>query len=235
MRRKPINHLVFVTGSDTGVGKTVLTAALTRWLRGRGVDAVGLKPLCSGGREDARELHSASGGALALAEVNPWHFRAALAPVLAARREGQRVKLAEVVARVRAVAGRFEVTVVEGAGGLLSPLVEDGDNLDFLAALRPTAVIAVVPNRLGAVNQARLILRALPAAQRRRAVVVLVDQLSTGAAGRTNADLLAEFTPGVRVIRMPWLTEGAQLSRRAASALDELAESLGVRPVSRPA
>jgi dethiobiotin synthetase len=235
MRKHPNSRLVFVTGSDTGVGKTVLTAALTRRLRGRGVSAVGLKPLCSGGREDARQLRSASGDVIALDEVNPWHFRAALAPVLAARQGGQRVKLADVAARVRAVAGRFEVAVVEGAGGLLSPLVEDGDNLDLLAALRPTAVVVVVPNRLGAVNQARLVLRALPAGLRRRAVLVLVDAPGGGAAARTNVGLLAEFAPGVRVVRMPWLAEGAGLSRRVARALDELADWLGVRLVSRRA
>lgn len=234
MRKQLINRLVFVTGSDTGVGKTVLTAALTRRLRGLGVSAVALKPLCSGGRADARELHSASGGALALDEVNPWHFRAALAPVLAARREGRRLRLTEAAARVRAVARRFELALVEGAGGLLSPLAEDGDNLDLLTALRPTEVIAVVPNRLGAVNQARLVLRALPARLRPRAVVVLVDAPGGGAAAQTNAGLLAEFAPEVRVVRMPWLAAGGRLSRRAASALDELAVALGVRPVSRP-
>lgn len=214
--------LVFVTGSDTGVGKTVLTAALTRRLRARGVDAVALKPLCSGGREDARLLHAAGGDALSLDEVNPWHFRAALAPTLAARREKRRITLPVVAARVRAVARRFELALVEGAGGLLSPLTEDGDNRDLLAALQPDAVIVVVPNRLGAVNQARLVFAALPKTASRRAVVVLVEQRKTDAASRTNAALLAEFAPGVPVVRLPWLASG-RIAPRAAAALDALA------------
>ncbi len=215
-------RIVIVTGSDTGVGKTVLTAALTRRLRARGVDAVALKPLCSGGRDDARALHAATGDALTLDEVNPWHFRAALAPVLAARRERLRILRPEVAARVRAVARRFELALVEGAGGLLSPLTEDGDNRNLLAALRPRAVLIVVPNRLGAVNQARLVLGSLAQVHRRRVAAVLVEQRRPDAASRTNAALLAEFAPGVPVIRLPWLVSG-RITTRAAAALDALA------------
>jgi len=220
-REKP--RIVFVTGSDTGVGKTVLTAALTRRLRSRGVDAVALKSLCSGGREDARALRAAADNALALDEVNPWHFRAALAPTLAARREKRRVTLPEVAARVRAAARRFELALVEGAGGLLSPLTEDGDNRDLLAALRPDAVLIVVPNRLGAVNQARLVLSALAKAHRRRVAVVLVEPQKADAASRTNAALLAEFGPGVPLVRLPWLASG-RVAPRAVAALDALAD-----------
>jgi dethiobiotin synthetase len=222
MKASQQRRLVFVTGSDTGVGKTVLTAALTRRLRSRGVGAVALKPLCSGGRDDARALRAAADDALALDEVNPWHFRAALAPTLAARREKQRITLPEVAARVRAEARRFELALVEGAGGLLSPLTDDGDNRDLLAALRPDAVLIVVPNRLGAVNQARLVLSALAKAHRCRVAVVLVEPQKSDAASRTNTALLAEFAPGVPVVRLPWLASG-RITRRAAAALDALA------------
>ena len=199
-------RVVVVTGSDTGVGKTVLTAWLTRRLRANGIYAVALKPLCSGGREDAIALHAANGGALTLDEVNPWHFRAALAPVLAARREGKRVQLADVVARVRAVARRFDIVLVEGAGGLLSPLGEGFDTRDLVIALRAMPVI-VVPNRLGAVNQARLVLEALPKSGRARAQIVLVEQRDADASARTNAGLLAEFEPDRVIVRLPWLGE----------------------------
>lgn len=218
-------RIVVVTGSDTGVGKTVLTALLTRHLRAEGGNAVALKPLCSGGREDAVALHAANGGVLTLDEVNPWHFRAALAPVLAARREGRAVKLSEVVAHVRAMTRRFELVLVEGAGGLLSPLAVDGDNRDLIAALRPDAAVVVVPNRLGAVNQARLVLTALPKSAQLRAVIVLVEQRKADAASRANAALLAEFAPGVQVVRLPWLAKG-RLAAHAAIALDTLAAAL---------
>ena len=123
----------FITGTDTGVGKTVLTALLARYLRERGVKAAALKPVCSGGRDDARVLHAAMrNGALTLDEINPWHFRAPVAPLLAARRERKRVRLAEVLAHVRAMQKRFDVLLVEGAGGLLSPLGEDFNSRDLI-------------------------------------------------------------------------------------------------------
>lgn len=215
-------RIVFVTGNDTGVGKTVLAAALTRRLRAHGVDAVALKPLCSGGRNDARALQTAADHALTLDEVNPWHFRAALAPKLAARLEKRRISRREVAAHVRMIARRFQITLVEGAGGLLSPLTEDGDNQDLLAALRPEAVIIVVPNRLGAVNQARLVLAALPKIVRRCSVIVLVEQRKPDAASRTNAASLAEFAAGISMVHLPWLASG-RLTFRAAAALDALA------------
>ncbi len=223
-------RIVVVTGSDTGVGKTVLTALLTRRLRAEGVEAVALKPLCSGGREDAVALHAASGGALTMDELNPWHFRAALAPVLAARREGRGVRLAEVVARVRAVARRFEVVLVEGAGGLLSPLGEDFDSRDLIAALRGTPIV-VIPNRLGAVNQARLLLEALPKSARGRVLVVLVDQSVVETAARSNARLLEEWVSKVRITRLPWVSSvdsvgGTKRNRRLAAVLKPLVAAL---------
>ncbi len=151
----------FITGTDTGVGKTVLTALLARYLRERGVNAAALKPVCSGGRDDARVLHAALNGALTLEEINPWHFRAPLAPVLAARRERKQVKLPQVVAHLRAIQERFDVLLVEGAGGLLSPLGEDFNSRDLIESLGATPIV-VCPNRLGAVNQVLLTLEALP-------------------------------------------------------------------------
>ncbi|MEN9575677.1 MAG: hypothetical protein RL514_3532 [Verrucomicrobiota bacterium] len=223
-------RVVVVTGTDTGVGKTVLTACLTRRLRTAGVNAVALKPLCSGGREDAQALLAANDGVLSLDEVNPWHFRAALAPVLAARREGRGVTLAEVVAKVRAVGRRFELVVVEGAGGLLSPLGEGFDTRDLIAALRAEVVI-VVPNRLGAVNQARLVWEALPKSPRRRARIVLVTQPEPDAAARSNAALLREFAPGAAVLQLPWVggLALAKPNRRVGVALKPLVDTLLTR------
>ena len=109
-------QILFVTGTDTGVGKTVFTTLATIYLRQRGLRVAALKPLCSGGREDARLLHAAAGKVLSLDEVNPWHFRAALAPVVAARQEGKRVRLRTVVARIRRAARGFDVVLVETVG-----------------------------------------------------------------------------------------------------------------------
>jgi dethiobiotin synthetase len=195
----------FITGTDTGAGKTVLTALLTRYLRERGVPAAALKPVCSGGRDDARRLCAASAGALVLDEVNPWHFRAPLAPLLAARRERKQVKLSTVLAYIRMMQKRFDFLLVEGAGGLLSSLGENFDSRDLIASLRATPII-VCPNRLGAVNQARLTVEALPAGAAARARIVLVSPPAPDFATWTNAGLLAEHFDGKRIFPMPWLS-----------------------------
>jgi dethiobiotin synthetase len=193
----------FITGTNTGVGKTVLTALLTRHLRERGVNAVALKPVCSGDRVDARALHAASAGTLTLDEINPWHFRAPMAPLLAARRERKRVALADVLAHARTMQKRFDVVLIEGAGGLLSPLGENFDSRDLIVALCATPMV-VCPNRLGAVNQVLLTFTALPRSASCRARVVLMSPARPDASTSTNAGLLAEFLDTKRIFCLPY-------------------------------
>ena len=93
--------IIFITGTDTGAGKTVLTALLAAHLRSQKIRVAAFKPVCSGGRDDAKKIFAALGGALTLDEINPWHFRAAIAPVLAAKLEKKSVTLAQVLAHLR--------------------------------------------------------------------------------------------------------------------------------------
>ena len=199
-----MKQTLFITGTDTGVGKTVLTVLLTRFLRERGVNATALKPACSGGRGDARALHAAMNGALTLDEVNPWHFRAPIAPLLAARRENRSVNLPQVLAHARALQRHFDVLLVEGAGGLLSPLGEDFNSRDLIAALRATPLI-VAPNKLGVVNQLLLTLEALPPAAAKRARIILMSPPKPDTASKTNSELLNDFFDTQRIFTLPWL------------------------------
>jgi dethiobiotin synthetase len=201
-----MKRTIFITGTGTGAGKTVLTALLTGFFRERGTRVAALKPVCSGGRDDARNLHAALGGELTLDEINPWHFRAPIAPLLAARREKKSVTLAPVVAHIRAVRKDFEVVLIEGAGGLLSPLGADFDSRDLISALRAKPVI-VAPNRLGAVNHVLLTLEALPGNLRPKTAVVLITPPEADSATASNAGLLEELS--VRnVFRLPWFGAG---------------------------
>jgi dethiobiotin synthetase len=208
-----MKQTIFVTGTDTGVGKTVLTVLLMRFLRERGANVAALKPVCSGNRDDARALHAALNGALSLDEINPWHFRAPIAPVLAARRERKRVKLAEVLAHVCVLQKRFDVVLIEGAGGLLSPLGENFNSRGLLAATRATPLI-VCPNRLGAVNQVLLTLEGLPKNFRGRARVILTSPPEPDVAANSNSILLAEFFDKKRIFMLPWM--GKNFGRDAA-------------------
>lgn len=197
-------RILFVTGTDTGVGKTVFAAIATILLRQQGKRVVALKPVCSGGRDDARLLRAAAGKVLPLDKVNPWHFRSPLAPLLAARKERKRVRLQQIAAHVWLVAKQFEVVIVEGAGGLLSPLGEDFDSRDLIRALNAIPII-VSPNKLGAVNQVRLVMEALPKQTARQARVVLVTQPKPDSASRSNLELLKEFVKPSQMRTFPWL------------------------------
>jgi dethiobiotin synthetase len=99
---------------------------------------------------------------------------------------------------------RFEVVLIEGAGGLLSPLGEKLDSRELIAALRATPMV-VCQNRLGVVNQVLLTLAALPRSASCRARVVLMSPSKPDASTATNASLLAEFLDAKRIFCLPWL------------------------------
>jgi dethiobiotin synthetase len=194
-----MNRTFFITGTDTGVGKTVFTVSLLASLRRKGVNAAALKPICSGGRDDAKKILAVSDGALSLDEINPWHFRAAIAPTLAARQEKKKVTLARATAYIRKAQKRFDILLVEGAGGLLSPLGEKFNSRDLIEATRAMPVI-VAPNQLGVVNQVLLTLEALPKNLRSKARVVLMPTPKPDGSTKSNARLLAEFFDAKRIL-----------------------------------
>ena len=128
----PVDHLpskgVFVTGTDTGVGKTLVAAALIRFMRERGLRAGGMKPVetgvpdPSGPGQDAALLQWASGTPEDPRLVAPYRFRDPLAPSVAAEKEGIRIDSALVVDAARRLSANHDFLVVEGAGGLMVPL-----------------------------------------------------------------------------------------------------------------
>ena len=227
MQRAPL----FITGTGTGVGKTLLTVLLAARLRQKGVRVAALKPVCSGGRADAKLLAAALAGDLALDEINPWHFRAAVAPVLAARGAGVLVTRAQILAHIRRVRLHFARLLIEGAGGLLSPLGENVDSRDLIAGLRAIPVVVAL-NRLGVVNDLRLTLAALPATARQRALVVLMAPETPDAATPGNARLLGEYITAGRIRQFPRLQQPLNLSaalknQRVKGVLDWIAPGRG--------
>jgi len=221
-----MKEIIFITGTDTGAGKTVLTALLAAHLRARKVRVAALKPVCSGGRDDAEQIFTALDGALALDEINPWHFRAAIAPVLAARKENKTVRRAAVLAHIRRVQKNFSTTLVEGAGGLLSPIGENFDSHDLICALRAKPII-VAQNKLGAVNHVLLTLAALPEELRKQAQIVFMATAKPDVASQSNAALLAEFFPAGKIHSLPWLGRRFSVSTAAKqSAVRRVLEKL---------
>lgn len=223
-----MRQVIFITGTDTGVGKTVAGCLLARFLRDAGWQAAALKPVCSGEREDAEAYHTALSGTMSLDEINPWHFRAPLTPLLAARRENKKLRLAEVTRHVRAAGKQFPIVLVEGAGGLLSPLGEDFDSRDIIVALEATPLV-VTANRLGALNQSLLVLAALPARIAKRAQLVLVSPRRPNVVARTNLHFLRELLGRERVHSLPWIRAARQPHNALAIATVRRATKLIAR------
>lgn len=153
----------FVTGTDTEVGKTCVSAALVHWAGRRGRVSAGLKPVAAGitlldGRpvnEDVEALRAAATLPLSAAEVGPCQLDTACAPHIAAAREGRPIVRAELLGAARALAARAGFLVVEGVGGFRVPLGDDWDSADLATELG-YPVVLVVGLRLGCLNHALL-------------------------------------------------------------------------------
>ena len=147
---------LFITGTDTGVGKTTVACALLRHYVAAGWRAVGMKPVAAGGSEDNDDIVAlaAAGNVDApLSERCPYPFAEAIAPHLAARAAGVAIELHRIGESYAGLSARAERIVVEGAGGALSPLGEKIDMLDIARALN-LPVLMVVGLRLGCLSHA---------------------------------------------------------------------------------
>jgi len=144
----------FVTGTDTGVGKTLVACALAAGLRARGVNVGVMKPIASGGRDDAQDLRQAAQSNDPLELLNPICLRHPLAPSVAARLEHRRITWPPIVRAFRELSRRHELLIVEGVGGLLVPL-GPGLVADLAAHLRLPLII-VARTSLGTINHSLL-------------------------------------------------------------------------------
>ncbi|WP_298292457.1 dethiobiotin synthase [Thiomonas sp.] len=163
MTALPCRRGCFVTGTDTGVGKTAVSAALLHWCGLQGWRSAGLKPVAAGmeplgGRwvnTDVLALQRASSLPLSEDDVGPCQLRAACAPHIAARLEGRSIALPPLLAAAQALARRADALVVEGVGGFVVPLDAQHDTADLAQALG-LPVVLVVGMRLGCLNHALL-------------------------------------------------------------------------------
>ncbi len=151
---------LFVTGTDTGVGKTRFCSLLVRALRSRGVNAVGMKPFCCGERDDADLLHAASEGAADLALINPVWLRVPAAPYAASLIENRLLDVDAARNAFAALSAAHDLVIVEGVGGWRVPLKADFCSSDFAAELG-APVLVVSANKLGTLNHTQLTVDAI--------------------------------------------------------------------------
>ena len=224
----------FVTGTDTGVGKTLVAAGLAAWLRVHGVNVGVMKPVASGGSRrrvdgrarwcsgDARLLAQAAGVPLEWPLINPICFRDPLAPYAAAKREGRSLEWHRIDAAYAALRHRHELVIVEGVGGLLVPLTRTATVSDLIRRMQLPCLI-VARTRLGTLNHTLL---TVEQAQRDGlnvlGVVLNASEPSSSNPGarlaeRTNPDVLRACLP------VPLLGVLPHLSQSKASRAPELA------------
>lgn len=151
---------IFITATDTGVGKTYAACALARAVAARGISCGVFKPVSSGGREDAEALIAAAGVSDDLDAVNPVALARPLAPLVAARREGKTIAPSSLRAAFRAISRRYDYTIVEGAGGVLVPLRRNYYVADMIRETGLPALVVARPG-LGTINHTLLTIGAL--------------------------------------------------------------------------
>lgn len=181
---------VFITGTDTGVGKTSCTVWLLTELSARGVRCAGYKPICCGDREDAELLLAAGTSGITIDQVNPVWLKTPAAPLTAALAENCEIDLAALRAGLVRLREQVDFVAVEGVGGWIVPITASFFSSDLAADLE-LPVVVVAHNRLGCLNHILLTVRSIAAGGLRCVAVVLNDLgAPPDLAAQTNAEIL---------------------------------------------
>ena len=160
----------FITGTDTGIGKTYIACKLIQQYVAQGYKVVGMKPVAAGCdwvngqwvNDDVLKLEAASNVKAPRALTNPYSFKEPIAPHIAAEKEGKTIELALIKQAFDELCNLADIVIVEGAGGLLVPLNNTNDMADLAKALN-IPIIVVVGIKLGCINHALLTVEAIKA------------------------------------------------------------------------
>jgi dethiobiotin synthetase len=184
---------LFITGTDTGVGKTYVTSLIVRGLRKAGLDTVAMKPICCGDREDAELLLAAAQNSLELNDVNPVWLRTPAAPYAGAMIENRNIDLDLIRDKFARLRRSHRSLLVEGVGGWLVPIRRDYLVSD-LATDFGLPVAVVVRNRLGALNHALLTVRHIQSCGLQCAGIIWNDADAAGdVSATTNKSVLEDL------------------------------------------
>ncbi len=200
---------LFIAGTGTDLGKTHVACALLRAARARGLTVDAFKPVVSGVDPEAPEtsdparLAAAMGRPDAWAEVSPRRYRAPLAPHLAARLEGETLVMADLVADCRTwLDGRdVDLALVEGAGGVMSPMTDDATNLDLMRALG-LPVLLVAGSYLGTASHLLTALEVLRSRGLTVAAIVVSESVDAPDLGQT-VEMLRAFERTAPIVVAP--------------------------------
>jgi len=213
-----LTRKVFITGTDTGCGKSYVTSRLIRQLAGRDISSIALKPVACGFdmgglNEDVAQLLEAQ-GLNDPGQVNLYSFARAASPNIAAAAENRNLDSAELVRWCEDRAAGFDVCLIEGVGGLMVPLDETFLVRDWMSDLRPCEVMMVIGAKLGAINHALLTLEQLKLAGMPPSYVVInaIDAAYLSDVGTS----VAPFLPvDCKVIEIPFNADESSFARLA--------------------
>ncbi|MBP9839234.1 MAG: dethiobiotin synthase, partial [Proteobacteria bacterium] len=155
------NNIIFITGTDTGVGKTLITSLLLQQLLADGLNVTAVKPIETGCKKSKGELIPADGKVYQkllhekIELIVPYRYQLAVAPIVAAKKEKRTISIEKIKKLILEKAKNHSLVLVEGAGGLLVPITEDYSFADLAKDLQAKCLV-VVGSRLGAINQALL-------------------------------------------------------------------------------
>jgi dethiobiotin synthetase len=233
---------LFITGTDTGVGKTFFACGLALLLKESGYKVGVMKPAETGCDQgdgkivprDAAALKEASGSELPLETICPYQFSEPLAPVVVAEREGVRIDIDRLMKVYGEISASHDITIVEGAGGLLVPLLPSYTYADFAKVLK-LPLIVVAANKLGMINH--LLLTLEHASCKGLSVLgYVLNQIDSASslAAETNREALASLTAVSCIGELPYVDD---LKRQKAPPLNLIDEQLDLRilePVVNP-
>jgi dethiobiotin synthetase len=184
---------LFITGTDTGVGKTYTAARLLHLLRASGTSCAGMKPICCGDRRDAEFLLAAGSDGLTMDDVNPIWLKTPAAPIVGSLMEKVDIDVDHILAAFHSLQDRVEHVIVEGTGGWMVPIHRDYFVSDLAVAMK-VPVLAVAYNRLGCLNHAALTVQSVIGHGLRCVGLVLnTAQETSDIAALTNADILGKI------------------------------------------
>ena len=231
---------IFVTGTDTGVGKTVVSASLALQMKRQGYTVGVMKPVETGisnagmAQSDAVRLQAIVESDDALAAICPFLFELPLAPLAAAQAERRQIDPAVIHKVYRLLSRQYDYLVVEGVGGIHVPLAPNIDVLDLIVQMK-LPVVVVGRSRLGGINHALLTVEAV----RRRKIPIAAIVLNQTEPGRSKLDRLQERTTveilrkkaGVPVLGpLPYRSE---LSRQFRRSVTRLAQSTAIKKLAK--
>lgn len=223
-----MTEVLAITGTDTGVGKTVVACAIAALARRQGVRCAVMKPLESGIASDSEgsdgnRLMQTAGNDDPMAIVSPYRFREPLSPMVAASRSGVNIDIDNLDRCHQQLSTNADVLLVEGAGGLLVPITPDFTYRELFKRWG-AAVVIVAGNRLGVVNHTLLTVEAAERAGLELRGVVLSSlqgplSMESDIACLTNFDTLAALLHSVPLFHFPWLEHTGDDSVLADAAM----------------